>query len=30
MFSGRSVLGIGFRSLTVSWGITDIVFAGVF
>ena len=29
MFSGRSVLGIVFGSLTVSWGIMDIGFAGV-
>ena len=28
MFSGRSVLGIGFGSLTVSFGITGIGFRG--
>ena len=29
MFSGRSVLGIDFGSLTVSWGIMSIGFTGV-
>ena len=28
MFSGRSVLGIGFGSFTVSWEIADIGFTG--